>query len=51
MRVGVTLPSMGHLAQPNNLVEAAKAAERFGYETLWVADRSCIRSNRGPNIR
>jgi probable F420-dependent oxidoreductase len=39
MRIGVTLPSMGHLAQPNNLVEAAKEAERLGYDTLWVADR------------
>ncbi|HEX9263177.1 MAG TPA: LLM class F420-dependent oxidoreductase [Candidatus Binatia bacterium] len=39
MRIGVTLPSMGHLAQPNNLAEAAKEAERLGYDTLWVADR------------
>jgi alkanesulfonate monooxygenase SsuD/methylene tetrahydromethanopterin reductase-like flavin-dependent oxidoreductase (luciferase family) len=27
MRVGVTLPSMGHLSQPDNLIQAAKAAE------------------------
>ena len=39
MRVGVTLPSMGHLSQPDNLIQAAKAAERLGYDTLWVADR------------
>ena len=39
MRVGVTLPSMGHLSQPDNLMQAAKAAERLGYDTLWVADR------------
>jgi alkanesulfonate monooxygenase SsuD/methylene tetrahydromethanopterin reductase-like flavin-dependent oxidoreductase (luciferase family) len=39
MRVGVTLPSMGHLSQPDNLIPAAKAAERLGYDTLWVADR------------
>lgn len=39
MRVGVTLPSMGQLAQPKNLVEAAQEAERLGYDTLWVADR------------
>jgi alkanesulfonate monooxygenase SsuD/methylene tetrahydromethanopterin reductase-like flavin-dependent oxidoreductase (luciferase family) len=39
MRVGVTLPSMGHLSQPDNLIQAAKAAERLGYNTLWVADR------------
>jgi alkanesulfonate monooxygenase SsuD/methylene tetrahydromethanopterin reductase-like flavin-dependent oxidoreductase (luciferase family) len=39
MRVGVTLPSMGHLAQPSTLVEVAQAAERLGYDTLWVADR------------
>ncbi|HEY7219406.1 MAG TPA: LLM class F420-dependent oxidoreductase [Candidatus Binatia bacterium] len=29
----------GNLAQPDNLVEAAKAAERLGYSTLWAADR------------
>lgn len=39
MRIGVTLPSMGGLAQPDNLVEAAKPAERLGYDTLWIADR------------
>ena len=39
MRVGVTLPSMGHLAQPSNLAEVAKEAERLGYDTLWAADR------------
>jgi probable F420-dependent oxidoreductase len=39
MRVGVTLPSMGHLSQPDNLIQAAKAAEQLGYDTLWVADR------------
>jgi alkanesulfonate monooxygenase SsuD/methylene tetrahydromethanopterin reductase-like flavin-dependent oxidoreductase (luciferase family) len=39
MRVGATLPSMGHLSQPDNLMQAAKAAERLGYDTLWVADR------------
>lgn len=39
MRIGVTLPSMGHLAQPRNLIDAAKTAEQLGYDTLWVADR------------
>ena len=39
MRVGVTLPSMGHLAQPNDIIEAAKQAERLAYDTLWVAER------------
>ena len=39
MRIGVTLPSMGHLSQPNNLLEAAKEAEQLSYDTLWVADR------------
>jgi alkanesulfonate monooxygenase SsuD/methylene tetrahydromethanopterin reductase-like flavin-dependent oxidoreductase (luciferase family) len=29
----------GHLAQPANLVQAAKEAERLGYDTLWVGDR------------
>ncbi len=39
MRIGVTLPSMGRFAQPQNLIDAAKAAEQLGYDTLWVADR------------
>ena len=39
MRIGVTLPSMGRLAQPHNLIDAAKAAEQLGYDNLWVADR------------
>lgn len=39
MRIGVTLPSMGQLATPENLIEAAKTAERLNYDTLWVADR------------
>jgi len=30
---------MGHLSQPDNLMQAAKAAERLSYDTLWVADR------------
>jgi len=30
---------MGHLAQPNDIIEAAKQAERLAYDTLWVADR------------
>lgn len=30
MRFGVTLPSMGPLAQPQNLIDAAKAAEQLG---------------------
>jgi hypothetical protein len=34
MRVGVTLPSMGHLSQPDNLIQAAKTAERLNYDTF-----------------
>jgi alkanesulfonate monooxygenase SsuD/methylene tetrahydromethanopterin reductase-like flavin-dependent oxidoreductase (luciferase family) len=51
MRVGVTLPSMGRLSQPDNLIQAAKAAEQLGYDTLWVADRLLYPVNREPNIR
>ncbi len=39
MRIGVSLPSMGRLSTPENLIEAAQAAERLGYDTLWTADR------------
>jgi alkanesulfonate monooxygenase SsuD/methylene tetrahydromethanopterin reductase-like flavin-dependent oxidoreductase (luciferase family) len=39
MHVGVMLPSMGHLAEPNNLIAAAQEAERLGCHSLWTADR------------
>ena len=51
MRVGVTLPSMGHLSQPDNLIQATKAAEQLGYDTLWVADRLLYPVKPGPTIR
>ena len=51
MRVGVTLPSMGHLSQPDNLIQAAKAAEQLGYDTLGLPTGFCIPSSREPNIR
>jgi len=43
MRIGVTRPSMGSLSQPDNLIKAAREAERLGYDTLWVADRLLYR--------
>ena len=38
MRVGVTLRAWTICPNPN-LIQAAKAAEQLGYDTLWVADR------------
>ncbi|MGH7321115.1 MAG: LLM class F420-dependent oxidoreductase [Candidatus Rokuibacteriota bacterium] len=39
MRLGYTLPSLGRLAGPENLVRVAQRAEALGYHSLWVADR------------
>ena len=50
MRVGVTLPSMGHLSQPDNLIQAAKAAEQLRSPS-GLPTGFCIRSSREPNIR
>ncbi len=39
MRFGLTLPSMGRLATPENLVRVAQRAEALEVDSLWVADR------------
>jgi probable F420-dependent oxidoreductase len=40
MRIGVSLPQVGHLADPAAVRAAATAAERAGYDSLWVRDRA-----------
>jgi probable F420-dependent oxidoreductase len=39
MEVGVFLPVSGRAAGPEVLSEAARAAERLGYDAVWSADR------------
>ena len=39
MRLSCTLPSLGKLASPENLVRVAQRAEALGYHSAWVADR------------
>jgi probable F420-dependent oxidoreductase len=39
MRVGVCLPQVGNLADPNLVPPFAAAVERAGYHSLWVMDR------------
>src|SRR5215813_4594750 len=35
---GVRMPCAGALATPDNMREAAQAAERLGFDSLWVHD-------------
>lgn len=51
MRIGVTLPSVGSLSQPDDLIKAAKEAERLGYDRFGLPTGFCIRFSPGPNIR
>lgn len=39
MEVGVFLPISGRAASPEVLTEAARAAERLGFDAVWSADR------------
>ena len=38
MRFGALLPQAGHAADPDALVEVALAAERCGFDAVWVGD-------------
>jgi len=38
LRIGVTLPNYGPLANAANLVRLAQHAERRGFDSIWVAD-------------
>jgi probable F420-dependent oxidoreductase len=42
MKVGVFLPVSGSAASRKTLMEAARQAERFGYDSVWCADRIII---------
>ena len=37
-RYGVLLPHFGEHASPRRIVEAARAIERYGFDSLWVRD-------------
>lgn len=39
MKVGISLPQLGPQALPENLVEAARLAEKLGYDSVWVLER------------
>jgi probable F420-dependent oxidoreductase len=38
LRFGVALPSFGYAVSREAVLSVARAAERFGYETLWAGD-------------
>jgi probable F420-dependent oxidoreductase len=35
---GISIPSAGAMASPENMRAVVQAAERFGYESVWVSD-------------
>jgi len=39
MRIGLALPQMGPIAEPDRVAEFAAAVEELGYDSLWVGDR------------
>ena len=41
-KLGVFLPISGRAAGAETLVEAARSAEAFGYDSVWTADRIVI---------
>lgn len=40
MRIGLTIPTFGSLANADNIVSVSRAAEDMGYESLWSGDRT-----------
>lgn len=42
MKLGVFLPISGRAAGPDTLSEAASAAEEWGFDSIWAADRIII---------
>jgi probable F420-dependent oxidoreductase len=39
MRIGLGLPHYGTFAEPEAIVQVARAAEEMGYDSLWTGDR------------
>ncbi len=39
MRIGLSIPQIGSLADPDTITSVARAAEAAGYDSLWVMDR------------
>jgi probable F420-dependent oxidoreductase len=42
MRIGLGLPHYGAFAEPEAIVEVARAAEATGYDSLWTGDRILV---------
>ena len=42
VRVGITLPNYGPLANADNLVRLARHAEALGFDSVWVADHLVV---------
>jgi probable F420-dependent oxidoreductase len=40
VRIGMALPQMGSIAEPQRVAEFARRAEELGYDTLWASDRA-----------
>ena len=40
MKYGVSLPQVGTLASPNAIRAVAQHAEKIGYDSLWVLERT-----------
>lgn len=36
MRIGLALPQMGAIAEPDRVAEFAAKAEALGYDSLWA---------------
>jgi probable F420-dependent oxidoreductase len=42
MEFGISLPSFGHLADPDGIRTTAIGAERLGYSSIWAAERLLV---------
>jgi probable F420-dependent oxidoreductase len=42
MEFGISLPSFGHLADPDGIRATATSAEEFGFSSLWAAERLLV---------
>lgn len=39
MKLGISLPQLGPLASPENLIKVGRHAEELGYDSVWVLER------------
>jgi probable F420-dependent oxidoreductase len=42
MEFGISLPSFGHLANPNDIRTTATSAEQLGFSSIWAAERLLV---------